>query len=189
LLEWASNRFGDDRLYIRIDEEHGRAQLEIDALSASGDWEIMDTARVSLSDPFGRITVLSAEAAAPGKYRLALPLQHTGRHRATVQVGSVSKTHDFFHEAPAELGGGALADQTIRDWLAKELVRPWPAGDSLQSLGTITAQPTRSLFIGMAALLYLGILLSKQAYVFRNWRKRLTAERDFLLRRLRLVRK
>jgi hypothetical protein len=189
LVEWASNRFGDDRIYIRIDEEHGRAQLEIDALSTNGDWESMDSARVSLSDPFGRITVLNAEAAAPGKYRVELPLRHTGRHRASVQVGNVSKTHDFFHEAPAELGATALADQTIRDWLAKELVRPWPAGDSIQTLGTVTAHPTRPLFIAVAAFLYLGILLSKQAYVFRNWRKRLTAERGFLLRRRRLVRK
>ena len=174
LVEWASNRFGDDRIYIRIDEEHGRVQLEIDALSTNGDWEIMDTARVSLSDPFGRIIVLSAEAAAPGKYRLELPLRHTGRHRASVQVGNVSKTHDFFHEAPAELGATALADQTIRDWLAKELVRPWPAGNSMRTLGTVTAIPTRPLFIVLAALLYLAILLSKHAYVFQNWRNRLS---------------
>jgi uncharacterized protein YegL len=173
LVEWAGNRFGDDRVYIRINEEHGRPQLEIDALSTDGDWEIRDTASVRLSDPFGRITILNAPATAPGKYRVELPLRHTGRHRVSVQVGSVSKTHDFFHEAPAELGAAALADWTIRDWLAKELVRPWPAGDSMQTLGTVTDRPTRSLFIALAALLYLGILLSKHAYVFQNWHKRL----------------
>jgi len=189
LVEWAGNRFGDDRVYIRVNEEYGRAQLEIDALSTDGDWEITDTARVRLSDPFGRITVLNAEAAAPGKYRIELPLRHTGRHRASVQVGNVSTTHDFFHEAPAELGAGALADQIIRDWLAKKLVRPWSAGDSMQTLGTITAHPTQPLFIAAAAFLYLGILLSKHVYVFRNWLNKLNFERSFPLRRRRWARK
>ena len=46
LVEWAGNHFGDDRLFIRINGEHSRPRLEIDALSADGDWEIRDTARV-----------------------------------------------------------------------------------------------------------------------------------------------
>jgi len=106
-----------------------------------------------------------------------------------VQVGNVSTTHDFFHEAPAELGAGALADQIIRDWLAKKLVRPWSAGDSMQTLGTITAHPTQPLFIAAAAFLYLGILLSKHVYVFRNWLNKLNFERSFPLRRRRWARK
>jgi hypothetical protein len=171
LVEWASNRFEDDRIYLRIDQKHGRPQLEIDALGAHGDWETIDTASVRLSDPFGRVTNLTAETTAPGKYRVELPLRHTGRHRASVNVGGVSKLHDFIYEAPAELGASALAHRTISDWLAKELVRPWPAGSSIQALGAETAYPTRPLWIAAAALLYLGILLSKHASIFRNWRK------------------
>jgi hypothetical protein len=127
---------------------------------------------VRLSDPFGRTTVLNAQAAAPGKYRVDLPLRHTGRHRVSVQVGGISKPHEFFHEAPEELDADILADRTVTDWLAKELVRPWPDADSMQTPGAVTAQPTRSIFIAIAAVLYLGILLSKYAYVFRNWRNR-----------------
>jgi hypothetical protein len=166
LLEWAGNHFGDDRLFIRINGEHSLPRLEIDALSAAGDWEIRDTARIRLSDPFGRITVLNAPALAPGKYRLELPLRHTGRHLASVQVGSVSQPHDFFYEAPAEMDAAARAAQTTRDWLANELVRPWPAGDWLQTPSAVTTHPTRPFFIAAAALLYLAILLAKHAYVF-----------------------
>jgi hypothetical protein len=172
LVEWASNRFGNDRVYIRTVQEYGRVHLEIDALSLDGDWEILDSAKVRLSDPFGRTTVLNAQAAAPGKYRVELPLRHTGRHRVSVQVGGISKPHEFFHDATDELGAGILADRTITDWLAKELVRPWTNADSIQTPGAVTAQPTRSIFIAMAAVLYLGILLSKYTYVFRNWRNR-----------------
>jgi len=176
LVEWAGNRFGDDRVDVRIHQEHGRAQLEIDALAADGDWETLGMARVHLSDPFGRITVLDAQATAPGRYRLELPLRHTGRHRASVHLDGVSKPHEFFHDAPAELDAAERADQTIRDWLAREIVRPWPAGDSLQALGTVATHPTRSFFIALAALVYLGILLSRHAYVLQNWRNRFRAQ-------------
>jgi Mg-chelatase subunit ChlD len=167
LVEWASNRFENDRVDVRIHQERGRPQLEIDALSSLGDWETTDTARVRVSDPFGRVSNLTAEATAPGKYQIELPLRHTGRHRAIVQVGGVSKLHDFIYEAPAELRAGATAEQTLTEWLAKELVRPWPAGDSIQTPGAVTTHPTRPLFIALAALLYLGTLLSKHTGIFK----------------------
>jgi hypothetical protein len=172
LVEWAGNRFGDNRVYVRINPERGHPQIEIDAVSADGDWMVMDAARVRLSDPFGRITQLRAEAAAPGEYRAGLPLRQTGRYRAYVQVGGVSRTYDFHYEAPAELDAGSVADQTVTDWLEKELVRPWSAGDPLQTLSTLTAHPTRLLFVAAAMLLYLGILLWGHARSLRSWRNR-----------------
>ena len=87
-------------------------------------------------------------------------------------MGEISKPHDFFYEAPAELAAAAHSGQTISDWLARELVQPWSAEAPMQTLGNVTPQATRSIFIAMAALVYLVILLSKYAYVFQNWRKR-----------------
>ena len=170
-VEWASNRLSDDRVYIRITEEHGRSQLEIDALSTDGDWQSMGSARVSLVDPFGRITVLNAEAFAPGMYRTELPLRHTGRHRATVQVGGIAKLHEFFYEAPAELSATSLGDKVTKGWLEEELVQPWSAENTIQTLVSATERSTRTFFIAMAILLYLGILLSMHAQAFQNWRR------------------
>ena len=95
LTEWVSNRFGDSRVHVDVSEVRGQAHLEIDALSADGDWQTIDAASVRLSDPFGRITILQAQAYAPGNYRVELPLRHTGRHRVSVQAGDVSLQHDF----------------------------------------------------------------------------------------------
>lgn len=173
-VEWASNRFSDDLVYIRFNEEHGRPQLEIDALSIDGDWESMDRARVSLGDPFGRITVLNVEAFAPGMYRAELPLRYTGRYRATVQVGGIAKLHDFFYEAPAELSAASLGDRITTGWLEKELVQPWSAEHSIQALVSATDRSTRSFCIALASLLYLGILFSMHAHIFQNWRKNLS---------------
>lgn len=170
LVEWSGNRFGDDRLFIRFTEEDGHPQLEIDALSINGDWETTDMATVSLSDPFGRVTVLNAQATVPGKYRVELPLRHTGHHRVSVQVGSISKRQDFFYETLAEMNSGSHADKIISGWLEKELVRPWSVGDAIPPSDRVTQRSTRAYFIIIAALLYLGVLLSKHAYYFHDIR-------------------
>jgi len=172
LAEWAGNRFGGDRVFVRVDGEGGRPEIEIDAVSAEGDWAVGDAARIRLSDPFGRHSLLQAEAVAPGSFRAELPLRQTGHYRASLQVGSLSKNHDFHYEAPAELNSDAAGRRAVADWLDQGLVRPWSAADPMRELHAATARPTRKLFVALAALLYLGILIVRYAGDLRTWRHR-----------------
>jgi len=163
LVDWTANRFGADRISTRIDQQHGGTWLEIDALSPDGGWLVQDSVRVLLSDPFNRVEALEAEAVAPGKYRLQLPLRHSGRHRITVQADDASMAQDFFHDAPGELNAAANAAENIRTWLDSGLVRPWPAGNAVPFLGKVKAHSTRPFFIAAAALLYCLILFARLA--------------------------
>jgi len=166
LVAWSANRFGADRISTQIDQQRGGAWLEIDALSADGGWLVRDSVRVLLSSPFNRVEVLEAEAVAPGKYRLQLPLRHSGRHRITVQADDASMSREFFHDAPAELNAAASAAENIRTWLASGLVRPWPAGNSVPLLGETKPHSTRPFFIAAAVLLYGFILFARLARFF-----------------------
>jgi Mg-chelatase subunit ChlD len=166
LVEWSGNRFGADRISIKIDQGRGGTWLEIDALAPDGGWLARDSVRVRLSNPVNRVAALEAEAVAPGKYRLQLPLRHTGRHRITVQAGGASLSHEFFHNAPAEMNAGARAEENIRNWLASGLVRPWPAGNKAPFLGEVKPHSTRPFFIAAAALLYGFILFARLGSFF-----------------------
>jgi Mg-chelatase subunit ChlD len=161
LVEWSGNRLGADRISINIDQQPEGTWLEIDVLSPAGGWLVGDSAQIRLSNPLNRVAVLEAEAVAPGKYRLQLPLRHTGRHRITVQAGGASVSHEFFHDAPAELNAGARAAENIRNWLDSGLVRPWPAGNAVPFPGEVKPHSSRSFFIAVAALLY-GFILFAQ---------------------------
>jgi hypothetical protein len=129
----------------------------------------VDMAMVQLGDPQGRVTVLDAMAVAPGKYRLVLPVRQTGHHRLSVQVGNVSKHHDFYYEAPAELDTLAFSKRTLDEWLEKDLVQAWTAGKPMQLPVTVITRPSRSVFVVLAALLYFSLLIMGRAYVFRTW--------------------
>jgi len=166
LVEWSANRFGADRISTRIDQQRGGTWLEIDALSPDGGWLVQDSIRVLLSDPFNRVEALEAEAVAPGKYRLQLPLRHSGRHRITVQADDASMSQEFFHDAPAELNAAASAAENVRTWLTNGLVRPWPAGNAVTFLGEVKPHSTRPFFIAAAALLYCLILFARSVPFF-----------------------
>jgi hypothetical protein len=165
LVDWSANRFGADRLSITFDQ--GSTWLEIDALSPDGRWLVRDSVRIRLSNPFNRVEEFDAEALAPGKYGLRLPLKHTGRHAITVQAGDASMSQEFFYNAPAEMNTGARAEENIQNWLASGLVRPWPAGNVVPSLSELKPQSTRQLFIAAAALLYGLILFARLLPFFR----------------------
>ena len=161
LVEWNAAQGSNPNLHIMLDDKPGEYRIIIDVLTQEDDWESSADISLTLRDPFDRLTRITPESMAPGRYVATLPVRQAGRYRISVRAGRNSLQHEFLHSAETERDAGLAGKQRLQSWLNAGIIQHWQPGEEI-NLASVRRNPfpLQVPLLVLALIIYSSLLVA-----------------------------
>lgn len=155
LATWLSGTDIDTALGIAVRDEPGQLAIEVDS-AHDARWQSDDAPSVTVIDPLGRRSEVTAAPGGPGRFLARVPATESGIYRIAARAGEVTRQGAHLRHAASETASRGVSAQ-LGIWQQQGLIRAWPeAGPEALARTRSTGEhgePARALTHWLAAAL------------------------------------